>query len=189
MEKGVLQMLQIRIEGRGGQGAQLAGQIMATAFFREGKYIQSFATYGGARRGTPVSSFLRVDSLPITLHCDIEKPDAILCFDSSLLNETLLRGATPQTKIMVNSTKNPDDFKHLGNYAITTVNAVNISSAHNLGRIVNSALMGAFAALIGTPDIDNFLEVVREMSPVKIEENVASCREGYDLIIKEKGAV
>jgi hypothetical protein len=27
------------------------------------------------------------------------------------------------------------------------------------------------------------------MSPVKIEENVASCREGYDLIIKEKGAV
>ena len=182
-------MLQIRIEGRGGQGAQLAGQIMATAFFGEGKYIQSFASYGGARRGTPVSSFLRVDSLPITLHCDIEKPDAILCFDSSLLDKSLLRGATSQTKIMVNSSKSPDEFRHLGNYTISTVHAVNIARAHNLGRIVNSALMGAFTALIGAPGIDNLLKVVREMSPVKAEENIASCLEGYELICKEKGAV
>ena len=181
-------MLEIRIEGRGGQGAQLAGQIMATAFFREGKYIQSFASYGGARRGTPVSSFLRVDRLPITLHCDIERPDAILCFDSSLLNETLLKGADTKTKIMVNSSRPPDAFSHLGDYRIITVNAVNIARAHNMGRIVNSALMGAFAALLETPGIETLLTVIQEMSPVKKAENIASCREGYDLVTKGKEA-
>ncbi len=181
-------MLQVRIEGRGGQGAQLAGQILATAFFREGKYIQSFASYGGARRGAPVSSFLRVDRLPITLHCNIDKPDAILCFDSSLLNETLLKGATPQTKILVNSAKGPGDFVHLGDFDITALNAVNISRAHNLGRIVNSALMGALAGLLGTPAIETLLATIREMSPVKIDENAASCREGYALVKREKEA-
>ncbi|HJP35196.1 MAG TPA: 2-oxoacid:acceptor oxidoreductase family protein, partial [Gammaproteobacteria bacterium] len=54
-------MLEIIIHGRGGQGAQTAGNLLAMAFFAEGKFIQSFATYGGARRGTPVSSFIRID--------------------------------------------------------------------------------------------------------------------------------
>lgn len=180
-------MLEIRIQGRGGQGAQMAGQILATAFFREGKYIQSFASYGGARRGTPVSAFLRVDEKPITLRCDIEQPDAILCFDSSLLNEMLLKGATSQTKIMVNSTKSPNDFQYLGDFNIITVDAKKIASRNNLGRIVNSALIGAFTALLGTPAIENLIEVVKEMSPAKVEENVASCQEGYELIKKEKG--
>lgn len=181
-------MLEIRIQGRGGQGAQMAGQILATAFFREGRYIQSFASYGGARRGTPVSAFLRVDEKPITLRCDIEQPDAILCFDSSLLDEMLLRGATPQTKIMVNSSKRPEEFRYLGDFNIITVDAKKIAARNNLGRIVNSALIGAFAALLGTPEIQNLIEVVKEMSPAKVEENAASCREGFELIIKEKGA-
>lgn len=180
-------MLQIRIQGRGGQGAQVAGQLLATAFFREGKYIQSFASYGGARRGTPVSAFLRVDDKPINLRCDIEEPDALLCFDSSLLDKALLKGATSRTRIMVNSSKSPDDFQHLGAFHIVTVDAKKIASQNNLGRIVNSALIGAFAALLEAPAIESLLAVVKEMSPAKAEENVASCRDGYDLIKKEGG--
>ena len=51
-------MLQIMIQGRGGQGAQTAGNLLAMAFFDAGKQVQCFASYGGARRGTPVSSTL-----------------------------------------------------------------------------------------------------------------------------------
>jgi len=47
-------MLEIIVQGRGGQGAQTAGNLLASAFFAEGRYVQTFATYGGARRGTPV---------------------------------------------------------------------------------------------------------------------------------------
>lgn len=56
-----MQVLQFIVQGRGGQGAQKAGEILANIFFREGKYVQTYATYGGARRGTSVSSFIRVD--------------------------------------------------------------------------------------------------------------------------------
>ncbi|NIO42644.1 MAG: pyruvate ferredoxin oxidoreductase, partial [Burkholderiales bacterium] len=44
-------MLEIIVQGRGGQGAQTAGNLLAHAFFKEGKEVQSFASYGGARRG------------------------------------------------------------------------------------------------------------------------------------------
>ena len=89
-------MLQIIIQGRGGQGAQTAGTLLAMAFFAEGREVQSFASYGGARRGTPVSSFIRVDDRPIRVRCDIERADAILCFDASLLEGGLLATARPR---------------------------------------------------------------------------------------------
>jgi len=83
-------MLQIIIQGRGGQGAQTAGNLLARACFNEGRQVQAFASYGGACRGTPVSSFLRVDDQPVRLRCDIERADAILCFDATLLQGALL---------------------------------------------------------------------------------------------------
>ena len=78
-------VLQIIIQGRGGQGAQTAGNLLARAFHAQGRHIQGFASYGGARRGTPVTSYIRVDDRPVRVRCDIERADAILCFDASLL--------------------------------------------------------------------------------------------------------
>jgi hypothetical protein len=72
-------------------------------FFAAGQQVQCFASYGGARRGTPVSSFLRVDTRPIRLRCDIERADAILCFDASLLDGPLLACGRADTLIVVNS--------------------------------------------------------------------------------------
>ena len=58
-------MLEIRIHGRGGQGAQVACQILADAFFRQGAWVQAFTAYGGERRGAPVIASLRVADAPI----------------------------------------------------------------------------------------------------------------------------
>lgn len=180
-------MLQIRVQGRGGQGAQMAGQVLAAAFFAEGKYVQAYATYGGARRGAPVSSFIRVDEKPIRLRCDIENPDVIVCFDPSLLNAALLAGAGPQTLVLVNSVYGPEQFRALGDYRWVTVSGKAIARQNGLGRIVNSALVGAFAALVGAPGLENLCRVVREMSPVKIEENVQACLDGYRSVLQREG--
>lgn len=80
-------MLEIRIHGRGGQGAQVACQILAGAFFRAGEYVQAFAAYGGERRGAPVTAFLRADERPIRIRCDIERPHYILVLDPTMLSE------------------------------------------------------------------------------------------------------
>jgi pyruvate ferredoxin oxidoreductase gamma subunit len=175
-------MLQFIIQGRGGQGAQLAGKIMADMFFKEGKDVLVYATYGGARRGTPVSSSLRVDDKPIRMRCDIEHPDAIVCFDPSLLDGgTLLNGATEKTIVLINSSLPAEEFAHLGDFKVVTVDAKTIAKKHQLGRIVNTTLVGAALGLIGYANVDLLEEVVGETSPVKSENNVAACMEGYRL--------
>ncbi len=178
-------MLEIIIQGRGGQGAQTAGNLLALAFFEEGKQVQSFARYGGARRGTPVTSMIRVDEQPVRLRCEIEQPDAILCFDQSLLNAGLLRGADRDTLIMVNSSGSPEDYSGLGDYRIFPIDAVSISQENNLGRIVNSALLGAFCCLLGAPGVESLCKTVRESAPVKPDENVAACRAGFEMAARQ----
>ncbi|HEY5789064.1 MAG TPA: 2-oxoacid:acceptor oxidoreductase family protein [Gammaproteobacteria bacterium] len=172
-------MLEIIVEGRGGQGAQTAGNLLAQTFFAEGRYVQTFATYGGARRGTPVFSFIRVDDAPIRLRCNIERPQAILCFDDSLLNAQLLAFATPATQIVVNSDQPRAAFAGLGDYRVLPVDGIAIAQRNGMGRIVNSALIGAFAAVLETPSIDALAQVVNESAPVKKEQNVRACREGF----------
>ncbi len=172
-------MLEIIIQGRGGQGAQTAGNLLAEAFFAVGREVQSFATYGGARRGTPVSSFIRVDDRPIRLRCDIEHPDAILCFDASLLAGPLLASAAPETLIVVNSTRPPEAFA--ADPRIHPVDGLAIARRNGLGRIVNSALLGAFARLLDAPPIEALAATVAASAPVRREENVAACREGYEV--------
>jgi pyruvate ferredoxin oxidoreductase gamma subunit len=173
-------LLQIIIQGRGGQGAQTAGNLLAMAFFAEGRYVQSFASYGGARRGTPVSSFIRVDDRPVRVRCDIERADAILCFDATLLDGRLLATARPDTLIVVNSSRTREQFADtLAGYRVIPVDGLAISRRHGLGRIVNSALLGAFWRAIDASHLDVLTRVLGDESPKLHDENIAACEEGY----------
>ena len=173
-------MLQVIIQGRGGQGAQTAGNILAEMFFQEGKEVVAYATYGGARRGTAVSSSLRVDDRPIRMRCDIENPDAIVCFDPSLLaGGNLLKVATERTVLLINSAFPAEEFCRLGNYRIATIDAKSIAKNNMLGKIVNTTLLGALLGLLDYRNVDLIRKVVSETSPVKAEQNVAACMEGY----------
>ena len=160
----------------------MAGEVLATAYFRQGMYVQAYSTYGGARRGAPVSTFIRVDEDPIRLRCDIDEPDAVICFDPSLVSPALLSGAGPHTAVLVNSARPPEEFAGLGEFRVATLDARAEAQANGLGRIVNSALLGAFARMMGSPCVEFLAEVVRDVSPARKDENARSVLEGYRLV-------
>jgi pyruvate ferredoxin oxidoreductase gamma subunit len=173
-------MLQIVIQGRGGQGAQTAGNLLAAAFFAAGREVQCFASYGGARRGTPVSSFLRVAEQPVRVRCDIECADAILCFDSSLLAPPLLAMADAHTLIVVNSMQPRAELQRsLPGRQLLPIDGLAVSRRHGLGRIVNSALLGALACALGEPTLPVLQATLAEGSPKLVEQNLAACEEGW----------
>lgn len=174
-------MLEIVIQGRGGQGAQMAGNLLARAWFEEGKQVQAFATYGGARRGTPVSSFIRVDDQPVRVRCDIERADAVLCFDSTLLQGPLLAMTDAATLIVVNSSRSAGEYRELlPGYRVIPVDAIAISRSQGLGRRVNSALMGALARAVGDPPLPLLQKLLRGYSSQLGAENAAACQLGYE---------
>lgn len=174
-------MLEIIVQGRGGQGAQTAGNLLARAFFAQGAQVQAFATYGGARRGTPVSSFIRVDDRPIRLRCDIERADAILCFDASLLAPPLLGRADADTLVLVNSAREAGALRQAQpQLRLLAVDALDIARGAGLGRIVNTALLGAFARALGSPSLPVLRRVLQEHSVQKPGENEEACVRGWE---------
>ncbi|TSA15074.1 MAG: hypothetical protein D4R79_01895 [Comamonadaceae bacterium] len=173
-------VLEIIIQGRGGQGAQTAGNLLAGAFHAQGLHVQCFASYGGARRGTPVNSYIRVDQRPVRVRCDIERADAILCFDASLLEGRLLATADERTLIVVNSARSAADFAQiLPGKRVIPIDALTISRQQGLGRIVNSALLGALVRVIEAPSLAVLTQALVDNAPKHHDENVAACTEGY----------
>ncbi len=96
-------MVEIKFFGRGGQGAVIASQILAKAYFLMGWYPQCFSLFGGERRGAPVFSFLRVDEKKILLKCEIKRPDRMIFLASDLLEEKEIEACLkPNGLILIN---------------------------------------------------------------------------------------
>ncbi len=180
-------MIEIKISGRGGQGIVLASQILATAFFRNGMWVQAFPSFGAERRGAPVSAFVRADREEITLRCGVYRPDWIIVLDSQLLgNPVILSGIKEGGSILVNGKKIPEGFQRMGRNQVFTVDAIAIAQSFHLGSasfpIVNTAMAGAFARASGLISLETVLEAVREVVPAEKERNEAAAQEAYERV-------
>src|SRR5512134_3874450 len=104
-------MRELRIHGRGGQGAVIASKLLAAALFREGKSVQSFPAFGVERRGAPVTAFLRVSEGPILLRCEITEPDDLIVLDPTLVDAVdVAAGLKPGGSILINSDRDPHSY-------------------------------------------------------------------------------
>src|SRR5271165_3159459 len=75
---------EVRIHGRGGQGAVLACSILAQAFIDDGKHAVAIPSFGFERRGAPVSAFLRFADAPIRAMTNVYHPDCVVCIDPTV---------------------------------------------------------------------------------------------------------
>lgn len=180
-------MIEIRIHGRGGQGAVVASQVLASALFKEGKCVQSFPAFGVERRGAPVAAFTRVDNREIRLRCEIYEPDHLMVLDPTLIEAiNITSGLKENGWIVINSDTSPEKFDLPGTFRIATVDANTIAIKHTLGTrtapIINTAILGAFSRATGIVGIEAVVEAVTEEVPFNPEGNAAACREAYDTV-------
>jgi len=67
------------------------------------------------------------------------------------------------------------------------VDATTIAIKHRLGSqaapIVNTAILGAFSKVSGLVKIETVMDAIREMAPVKQEENAQAAKEAYESVI------
>jgi 2-oxoacid:acceptor oxidoreductase gamma subunit (pyruvate/2-ketoisovalerate family) len=147
-------MIEIRIHGRGGQGAVVASAVLASALFYDGRYVQAFPAFGVERRGAPVMAFTRWDFKPIRTRTNIYQPDHVIVLDQTLLFEGV--GVTAGLKehgwILVNSPKDLQSSE-FSKFKVAVVAAGDIAVRHKLGSptapVVNTAILGAFSKITG----------------------------------------
>jgi 2-oxoacid:acceptor oxidoreductase gamma subunit (pyruvate/2-ketoisovalerate family) len=174
-------MIEVKFQGRGGQGAVTASEILGRSFFLEGKYPQAFSLFGGERRGAPVFGFLRIDEQPILLKCQIKNPDHIVVFDLSLADEKeILQEIKPGGSILINTKSGIEQFPVLRAFKVGLINASGIAKNAGLGDNFNTAMLGAYVRLTGLVGLDTLVAAVRKMVPSKVELNIQAVECAYE---------
>jgi len=173
-------LLELALRGRGGQGVVTAGELMVKAMVLEDKYAQSIPFFGGERRGAPVVSYLRLSDQPIFLHREVYNPDGIAVFDPSLMQiMDVTEGIKEKGFLLVNS---PEPKRWWINEYIVDATSI----AKELGlviagwAVINTAMVGALAKVLGMPSLSSLEEAVKEEFPGKIGElNAEAIERGY----------
>ena len=181
-------MIEIRTHGRGGQGAVIASEILADAFFREGKYVQAFPAFGVERRGAPVVAFTRVSDGEIRERCEIYEPDHLIVLDPILIETVnITAGLKDGGWIIVNTNRSMEDDALSGSYRLATIDANAIAVKYGLGSratpIVNTAILGAFSAATELVGLEAIFEAIKEFVPLKKDDNAKAAEEAYKSVV------
>jgi len=180
-------MLEIRFHGRGGQGTVVATTLLAKAFFSAGFYVQSFPLFGVERRGAPVESYLRLDSRQIVVRTNVYQPDHVVVMDRTLLHAVdVTQGLRAGGWVLINAPEVPPGVERFAGFHLALVDATRIAMRHELGTrthpIVNTAMMGAFANMLGMPPMEAISTAIEEEIPDKPEENILAARDAYEAV-------
>lgn len=186
-------MLEIRFHGRGGQGTVVATILLAKAFFQAGYSVQSFPVFGVERRGAPVEAYLRLDRKEIWIRSNVYEPDHVVVLDRTLLDGVdVTQGLKPDGWILINAPTAPADLGPFSGFRLASVDATRIALKHQLGTrthpIVNTAILGAFARVLGMPPMEAMIKAIEEDVPRKPEENILAAQEAYQEV-QMKGLV
>jgi pyruvate ferredoxin oxidoreductase gamma subunit len=180
-------MFQIRIHGRGGQGAVSAAEILSVAAFLEDKYSQAFPNFGSERNGAPVMSFCRLDDKPIRLREPVIQPNALIIQDPTLLHlPGLFDGLVADGAVLINST-DPNIPCPVGRRL--AIPATELAMKYVRRPLPNAALLGAFVAQTGLLHLESVLAAIRQKFPGEVgEANVAAAQAAWDCAQELMGA-
>ena len=182
-------MYEVRIHGRGGQGAVTAAELLSVAAFDAGSTAQAFPSFGSERAGAPVASFCRIDDRPIRLREPVVTPDAVIILDPTLLHAVdVFQGLKPGGVVLINSAHPVADLgltelTDEGRAGVVCVSATEIALRHFGRPLPNGVMLGGFAALTGVVPIADIERALRDRFAGPIgEKNAAAAREAFDSV-------
>jgi 2-oxoacid:acceptor oxidoreductase gamma subunit (pyruvate/2-ketoisovalerate family)/2-oxoacid:acceptor oxidoreductase delta subunit (pyruvate/2-ketoisovalerate family) len=183
---GEYRMYEVRFHGRGGQGAVMAAQALASAAHIEGKYATAFPFFGAERRGAPVLAFTRVDKEYIYTRTQIYEPDYVVILDDRLIElVNVAQGLTENAGAVVNSAKKAEELDLGIPIKTGVVDATSVALEVLGAPITNSSILGAFAKETGEVKIESIEDGIRDIFGHRIgealgEKNAKAARAAYD---------
>lgn len=176
-------MYEIRIHGRGGQGAVLAGGILATALVQESKHVIAIPSFGFERRGAPVASYLRFDEREIRQMTNIYHPDCVLCIDPTVGRATNIFDGIKDHAVWVQTTAKPlAELQFPANVAtLGLCDAVSIALDIFRRSITNTIMLGAFARTTGLVSLASLRTAIEDSDfrDAGLRQNLDALERGY----------
>ncbi len=179
-------MFEVRFHGRGGQGAVMAAQALASAAFREDKYAVAFPFFGAERRGAPVLAFARVHDTKIYEKTQVYTPDYVVVLDDKLPQLVdVTAGLKEGGMVILNTREQPDEVELPTAVRCGAVDATGVALEVFGQPITNSAILGAFAKATGELSIEAVEQGIRDIfgpriGEKKAEKNAEAARVAYE---------
>lgn len=183
------ELLEVRWHGRGGLGAVTSAELVARAAISEGKYAQSFPSFGPERRGAPVLAFLRISDEFVRIRTNIYEPDIVAILDPKLLHVVdVTSGLKEKGKIIINSRKSADELKSEFSFRwpVAAVDATKIARETIGLTITNTAMIGALLRVTEAVKMDSLVEELQQRFGIRAEANIEAMKRAYEeIVIKE----
>ena len=179
----IAKMIEIRVHGRGGQGAVTSAEMLALAAIGEGKYAQAFPSFGPERRGAPVQAFVRVSDSCIRIRGEIREPNVVAVLDARLLTIVDVTSGLREKGVIVVNTKMPSTeakalFKNRWTVAVVDASAIAVET---IGvNIVNTTMIGAILKACDVVSIKSLEEPLKHRFGKRAEANFEACKKAYE---------
>jgi pyruvate ferredoxin oxidoreductase gamma subunit len=170
-------------------GAVTSAELAARAAISEGKYAQSFPSFGPERRGAPVIAFLRISNDFIRARTPIDEPDVVLVLDPGLLHAVdVTSGLKRNGKIVINSRKSPAELKSEFGYKwpVAAVNATKIARESIGVPITNTAMIGALLRVTEAVKLNSVVEQLHERFGARARGNIEAMNRAYNETVIEE---
>jgi 2-oxoacid:acceptor oxidoreductase gamma subunit (pyruvate/2-ketoisovalerate family) len=176
--------LEIKWQGRPGQGVVSAATVLAEVFAREGKYVQAFPEFIAQKRRPSILAFNRISESPIKTHAEVNNADFVVLLDVRLLlNTDVKKSAGENAAYIINTTYSPDFIKEklnlLDNNKIYTLDADTIANEELGHAIPNIPLMTIVLNSVNLIHMENYRKRLKEtlslkLNPELVEGNIAT---------------
>ena len=172
---------ELLVSGIGGQGVQLATQVLARALTLEGRSVMSLGTYGGTMRGGNTDASLVFADRPISSPPIIASAWSGLAMHHRFWESTRVR-LRPGAILLVNAPIFDPEIE-LSRYQAYAVPAVEIATAQGSPLAAAMVMIGAYAGSTGAVDIESLCAAMEQSLPAYrrklLDVNVAALRAGY----------
>ncbi|GAB4172090.1 MAG: pyruvate/ketoisovalerate ferredoxin oxidoreductase subunit gamma [Rhodocyclaceae bacterium] len=176
-------MYEIRLHGRGGQGAVMAAAMLASAFVEEGRYAVAVPSFGFERRGAPVAAFVRMDEREIRRMTNIDRPDCVLCIDPTVGRAVNIFEGVKEGATLVQTTSRALGELGIPQQVVTAGLCDAVAIALEIfGRpITNTIMLGAFARTTGLVSLGALERALRESEfrDAGLQQNLVALERGW----------
>jgi Pyruvate/2-oxoacid:ferredoxin oxidoreductase gamma subunit len=163
---------ELLITGMGGQGVQLAAQVIARGATLEGRHVMLFGVYGGAMRGMNTDGTVVVGDAPLQA-----PPLVSHTWSAVAMHDKFWAPVEPKVRaggvVLVNDSTFETRLDE-GRYRTLRVRATDI--AIELGNELGGSMVmaGAYVGVTGLVGLDATIEAMRESIPPYRKQHIAA---------------
>jgi Pyruvate/2-oxoacid:ferredoxin oxidoreductase gamma subunit len=162
---------EILMTGIGGQGVQLAAQVLCRAALAEGRDVQLFGSYGGMMRGGNTEATIIVADAPVEAPPTVSRAWSALALhhEHFAAADRLLR---PGALVLVNTTVFEGAVDR-DRFSVVEVPATDLAGRAGNVMAASMVMLGAFSAATAVVSLESLQDAVAESLPPYRSQHVS----------------